>query len=189
MPYWIVQASGSPGSCCAAHPRRRWWSALCSRTSRWRSPLLLQPTPPEQPAPERPVPEQPAPDQPLHPLLLRHPSPYLQRCADGATNFSSTQHLLSGDVTPPEDQRSPSADQGFPQRTSGTSYEPVCANPNPAVACASAPPVLAAFMQPSLPPCGRCRPSCGPRRLHAALALRQGPHEGGEGRMKAARAA
>ena len=49
------------------------------------------------------------------------------------------QHLLSGDVTPPEDQRSPSADQGFPQRTSGTSYEPVCANPNPAVACASAP--------------------------------------------------
>ena len=79
------------------------------------------------------------------------------------------QHLLSRVVTPPEDQRSPSADQGFPQRTSGTSYEPVCANPNPAVACTSAPPVLAAFLQPLLPPCGRCRPSCGLRRLCAAL--------------------
>jgi hypothetical protein len=51
------------------------------------------------------------------------------------------QNLLSGDVTPPEDQRSPSADRGLPQRTSGTSYEPVCANPNPAVACVSAPPI------------------------------------------------
>jgi hypothetical protein len=28
------------------------------------SPLLLQPTPPEQPAPEQPAPEQPAPEQP-----------------------------------------------------------------------------------------------------------------------------
>jgi hypothetical protein len=94
--------------------------------------------------------------------------PHLQRCADGATSFSSTcsrvaeqgaspfppaavcrwchhlsstQHLLSGDVTSPEDQRSPSADQGLPQRTSGTTCDPVCANPNPAVACASALPV------------------------------------------------
>jgi hypothetical protein len=67
--------------------------------------------------------------------------PHLQRCADGATTFSPTQHLLSGDVTPPEDQRSPSADQGLPQRTSGTTCDPVGANPNPAVARASAPPV------------------------------------------------
>ncbi len=141
---------------------------------------------------------------------------YLQQCADGATTFSSicssvaeqgaspfppaavcrwchhlssTQHLLSGDVTPPEDQRSPSADQGFPQRTSGTSYEPVCANPNPAVACAPHRrprhlcAALAASMRPSPPTCGPCRlhaalaafmrpspPSCGPPRLHAALA-------------------
>jgi hypothetical protein len=51
------------------------------------------------------------------------------------------QHLLSGDVTTTEDQRSPSADQGLPQRTSGTPCEPVSMNPNPVVACASAPPV------------------------------------------------
>jgi hypothetical protein len=51
---------------------------LCSRTNRWRSPLLLQPTPPEQlvpeqqapeqPTPEQPAPEQPAPDQFLLPV-------------------------------------------------------------------------------------------------------------------------
>jgi hypothetical protein len=58
------------------------------------------------------------------------------------------QNLLSGDVTPPEDQRSPSADQGLPQQTSGTSYEPVCANPNPVVACASAPPVCEPEAEP-----------------------------------------
>jgi hypothetical protein len=51
------------------------------------------------------------------------------------------QHLLSGDVTPTEDQRSPSADQGLPQQTSDTPCGPVCVNPNPVVACASAPPV------------------------------------------------
>jgi hypothetical protein len=28
MPYWIVQAGGSPGSCCAVCPRRRWWSVF-----------------------------------------------------------------------------------------------------------------------------------------------------------------
>ena len=61
MPYLIVQAGDSPASCCAARPQRR----FCA--NRWRRPLLLQPTPPEQPAPERPAPEQPAPDQPLHP--------------------------------------------------------------------------------------------------------------------------
>jgi hypothetical protein len=86
----------------------------------WRRPLL-QPTTTEQPAPEQPAPEQPAPEQPApeQPAPFQHAAvwqtwvqipPYLQRCADGATTFSSTQHLLSGDVTPPEDQRSPSAD-------------------------------------------------------------------------------
>jgi hypothetical protein len=108
--------------------------------------------------------------------------PHLQRCADGATTFSSTQHLLSGDVTPPEEQRSPSADQGLPQRTSGTPYEPVCADPNPAalIAFLRASPLLCsprclraavaapraafgALVRPS-------SPSCGPRRLCAALA-------------------
>ncbi len=110
------------------------------------------------------------------------------------THLSSTQHLLNGDVTPPEDQRSPSADQGFPQRTSGTSYEPVCANPNPAVACASAPPVLATFVQPLLPLAAFMRPSPpsrGPRRLHAALAafMRPSPPSCGPRRLHAALAA
>ena len=58
------------GQLVRSPPRRRWWLALCSHTDRRRrGPLLLQPTPPEQPAPE-----QPAPDQPLHPLLLQ-PTP------------------------------------------------------------------------------------------------------------------
>jgi hypothetical protein len=92
----------------------------------WRRPLL-QPTTPEQPAPEQPTPEQPAPEQPapeqptpeqpapeqpvpVQPAPIQHAAewlsrvqvpPHLQRCADGATTFSETQHLLSGDVTPP----------------------------------------------------------------------------------------
>jgi hypothetical protein len=70
------------------------------------------------------------------------------------------QHLLSGDVTPPEDQRSPSEDQGFSQRTSGTSYEPVCSSSCGPRRLHAA---LAAFMRPSLPSCGR-------RLLRAALA-------------------
>jgi hypothetical protein len=74
------------------------------------------------------------------------------------------QHLLSEDVTPPEDQRSPSADQGLPQRTSGTFYEPVCANPNLAVACASAPPVCE--------PEAETEPGGGVRFLTAGLRTR-----------------
>ncbi len=46
-------------------------------------------------------------------------------------------------------------DQGLPQQTSGTSYEPVCANPNPAVACASAPPVCEPEAEPEPGGCVR----------------------------------
>jgi hypothetical protein len=70
----------------------------------------------------------------------------------------------SEDVTPPEDQRSPSADQGLPQRTSGTYYEPVCANQNLAVACASAPPVCE--------PEAETEPGGGVRFLTAGLQTR-----------------
>ncbi len=42
-------------------------TAICpgaGSRQRWRGPLLLQPTPPEQPVPEQPAPEQPVPEQP-----------------------------------------------------------------------------------------------------------------------------
>jgi hypothetical protein len=75
------------------------------------------------------------------PPSLQHAAEWQSRCR-WCHHLSSTQHLLSGDVTSLEDQRSPSADQGLPQRrTSGMPCDPVCANPNLAVACASAPPV------------------------------------------------
>jgi hypothetical protein len=67
------------------------------------------------------------------------------------------QHLLSGYVTPPEDQRSPSADQGA-----------CLCEPEPGISRVHLA-GLAALVQPSLPSCGRCRPSCGLRRLCAAL--------------------